>query len=79
MNGQSRLGPEVKGLDYQAKESEFYSVDSGELLKVFRRSCASRRLIWQQWNKMDWGRETRGQSKGGRLIAVQAKGNMGPK
>lgn len=27
----------VKGLDYQAKESGRYSVDNGELLKVFSR------------------------------------------
>lgn len=28
---------EVKGLDYQTKEFGLYSVDNGELLKVFSR------------------------------------------
>lgn len=50
MNGQSRLGTEVKGLEYQAKESEFYSVDSGERLKVFHRRVTQSEVCLQKIN-----------------------------
>lgn len=52
----------VKGLDYLAKELGLYSVDNGELLKVFSRRVTSSELCLRKINlaavsKMDWSRE----------------------
>ena len=52
----------VQGLDYQARELGLYSVDNGELLKVFSRKVTSSELCLRKINLatvsiMDWSRE----------------------